>query len=76
MLTVTCDLDCSYVAQLYRLPGKLLVSRLGTAIGGQPTRLPLRAPRAKGLYRLRMSAIASLNAGPPALLRVPVRRAG
>ena len=25
VLTLTCDLDCSYVAQLYRLPGKLLV---------------------------------------------------
>jgi hypothetical protein len=73
-LTVTCDLDCRYVAQLYRLPGKLLVSRSGTAIGGQPTRIPLRAPRAKGSYRLRLSAIASLNAGPPALLRVPVTR--
>ena len=76
VLTVTCDLDCSYVAQLYRLPGKLLVSKLGTAIGGQPTTLPLRVPKAKGSYRLRMSATASLNAGPAALLRVPVRRAG
>jgi hypothetical protein len=73
-LTVTCDLDCRYVAQLYRLPGKLLASRSGTAIGGLPTRLPLRAPKGKGSYRLRLSAIASLNAGPPALLRVPVRR--
>ena len=73
-LTITCDLDCSYVAQLYRLPGRLLVSKYGTAIGGQPTRLPLRAPKTKGSYRLRLSAIASLNAGPPALLRVPVRR--
>jgi len=73
-LTIMCDLDCSYVAQLYRLPGRLLVSKYGTAIGGQPTRLPLRAPKAKGSYRLRLSAIASLNAGPPALLRVPVRR--
>jgi hypothetical protein len=74
VLTVTCDLDCTYVAQLYRLPGKLLVSRSGTAIGGLPTRLRVRAPKAKGSYRLRLSAIASLNAGPPALLRVPVRR--
>ena len=73
-LTITCDLDCSYVAQLYRLPGRLLMSKYGTAIGGQPTRLPLRAPKTKGSYRLRLSAIASLNAGPPALLRVPVRR--
>jgi hypothetical protein len=74
VLTITCDLDCSYVAQLYRLPGHLLVSKYGTAIGGTPTRLPLRAPKTKGSYRLRLSAIASLNAGPPALLRVPVRR--
>ncbi len=74
VLTVTCDLDCKYIAQLYRLPGKLLVSRSGTAIGGLPTRLSVRAPKAKGSYRLRLSAIASLNAGPPALLRVPVRR--
>jgi len=74
VLTLRCSLDCTYVAQLYRLPGKLLVSRSGTAIGGQATRLPVRAPKAKGSYRLRLSAIASLNAGPPALLRVPVRR--
>jgi hypothetical protein len=73
-LTLTCDLDCSYVAQLYRLPGKLLLSRSGTAIGGKPTKLPLRAPKARGSYRLRLAATASLNAGPAALLRVRVRR--
>ena len=74
VLTLTCDLDCVYVAQLYRLPGRLLASKFGTAIGGQPTRLGLRAPKAKGSYRLRLSATASVNAGRPALLRVPVRR--
>ena len=50
------------------------MSKFGTAIGGQPTRLALRAPKAKGSYRLRLSATASVNAGRPALLRVPVRR--
>jgi hypothetical protein len=73
-LTLTCDLDCSYVAQLYRLPGKLLLSRYGTAVGGKPTKLRLSAPKAKGTYRLRLAAIAAVNAGRPALLRVPVRR--
>ena len=35
VLTLTCDLDCSYVAQLYRLPGKLLVAKHGRAVGGR-----------------------------------------
>ena len=29
ILTLACDLDCAYTAQLYRLPGKLLVTRTG-----------------------------------------------
>jgi hypothetical protein len=72
VLTLTCDLDCSYVAQLYRLPGKLLVSKRGRAVGAQSTTLPLRVPTAPGSYRLRLSAVAPVNPGPAALLRVPV----
>jgi hypothetical protein len=74
VLTLTCDLDCTYVAQLYRLPGHLLVSRRGRAIGGKPTTLALRAPRTKGLYRLRLSAIAAVNPGKAATLLFNVRR--
>ena len=73
VLTLTCDLDCAYVAQLYQLPGHLLVSKRGRAIGGKPTTLPLRAPKTKGSYRLRLSAIATVNPGLAATLRLNVR---
>jgi hypothetical protein len=73
VLTLTCDLDCTYVAQLYRLPGKLLVAKRGRAVGGAPTTLPLRVPKAAASYRVRLSAIAPVNPGKAALLRVNVR---
>ncbi len=73
VLTLTCDLDCSYVAQLYRLPGRLLVAKRGLAVGGKPTTLPLRVPIKKASYRLRLSAVAPVNPGPAATLRFPVR---
>ena len=73
VLTLNCDLDCAYVAELYRLPGKLLVTKRGRATGGVPTTLPLRVPKAAASYRLRLSAIAPVNPGRAALLRVSVR---
>jgi hypothetical protein len=66
VLTLTCDLDCSYVAELYRLPGKLLATKRGRAVGARPTTLPLRVPAAPGSYRLRLSAVAPVNPGPAA----------
>jgi hypothetical protein len=72
-LTLVCDLDCSYVAQLYRLPGKLLLSKRGRAVGGTPTKLPLRVPKSKASYRLRLSAVAAVNPGPAVTLRFNVR---
>ena len=72
VLTLTCDLDCSYVAQLYRLPGRLLVTKRGRAVGGRPTTLPLRVPKARGSYRLRLSAVAAVNPGPAVTLRLNV----
>jgi hypothetical protein len=71
---LSCDLDCAYVAQLYRLPGKLLSTRRGLATGGRPAKVALRVPPARGSYRVRLSATAAVNPGPAALLRVPVRR--
>lgn len=73
VITLTCDLDCTYVAQLYRLPGHLLVSKRGRAIGGKPTPLPLRVPKTKGSYRLRLSAIAAVNPGKARTLLLNVR---
>jgi hypothetical protein len=73
VLTLTCDLDCAYVAQLYRLPGRLLVTKHGRAVGGKPNTLPLRVPKTKGSYRLRLSAVAAVNPGPAATLRLNVR---
>ena len=69
VLTLTCDIDCSFVAQLYRGPGKLLVSKHGRAIGGRPTTLPLRVPAATATYRLRLSLIAPVNPGKAGLVR-------
>jgi hypothetical protein len=73
VLTLTCDLDCSFVAQLYRGQGKLLISKRGRAVGGRPTTLPLRVPTKVATYRLRLSYVAPVNPGPPALLRLPIR---
>jgi hypothetical protein len=36
--------------------------------------LPLRAPKVKGLYRLRLSAIAAVNPGKASTLLLNVRR--
>jgi hypothetical protein len=74
VLTLRCDVDCTYVAQLYRLPGKLLVSKRGHAIGERPTTLPVRVPVTPGSYRLRLSATAAANAGKPLLLRRSLHR--
>src|SRR2546423_2934489 len=65
-LTLTCDIDCTFVAQLYRVPGRLLVSRHGRAVGGRATTLPLRVPLAHGSYRLRLPALPPRNPGPAA----------
>ena len=72
-LTLTCDLDCTYVAQLYRLPGKLLVTRRGRAVGGHATVLPLRVPSTKASYRLRLSVVAVDNPGRATLKLVSLR---
>jgi hypothetical protein len=72
-ITVTCDLDCRYVAQLYRLPGHLLSTRRGTAIGGRATKLAFKVPKVKGTYRVRLSAVAPVNPGPSATVLRNVR---
>lgn len=72
--TLTCDLDCSYVARLYRVPSTLVASIRGAAVGGVPTSLPLKMPKARGSYRLRLSAVAAVNRGPAALRLATLRR--
>lgn len=73
VLTLRCNLDCTFVAQLYRLPGKLLAVMHGEAVAGTPKRLTLRVPKAKGSYRLRLSAFAPVNRGKAFLLRQPLK---
>jgi hypothetical protein len=73
-VTVTCDLDCSYVAQLYRLPGKLLLTRRGVAVGGRASTLAFRVPVTTGRYRVRLSAVAAVNPGRPSLRLLTLRR--
>jgi hypothetical protein len=72
-ITVTCDLDCAYVAQLYRLPGKLLATRMGTAMGGRATKLSFKVPKAKATYRVRLTATAPVNPGAATLVLRNVR---
>ena len=63
-LTLTCALDCDYVAQLYR-GTKLLAGVRGRAIGGEPKRISLRVPTAKARYRLKVSGVNPANPAPP-----------
>jgi hypothetical protein len=66
-LVVSCDIDCSYVARFYRLPGKLLATRRGRIVGNTSVTLSVPVPTAAGRYRLRVSARAPVNPGTPAL---------
>jgi Cellulase (glycosyl hydrolase family 5) len=71
-LVLTCDIDCSYIAQLYLLPRKILITRRGRIVGGKPTTLPIQAPTVFGRYRLRLTFWASINAGLPKVIQLPV----
>jgi Cellulase (glycosyl hydrolase family 5) len=73
VLTLRCNVDCNFVAQLYRVPGKLLASVHGQAVAGTPKRLMLPVPKTKGSYRLRLSAVAPVNRGKAFLLRQPLK---
>src|SRR5436190_5241722 len=73
-ITLSCSLDCAYVAQLYQVPGVLVTTTKGTALGGVPARLKLQLPKAVGAaYRLRLSLVAPVNPGPAVVLRLPVK---
>jgi hypothetical protein len=63
-LTLTCGLDCDYVAQLYR-GTKLVKGVHGRAIGGEPKRISIRVPTAKASYRLKLSGVNPVNPAPP-----------
>jgi hypothetical protein len=64
-LTLTCALDCTYTAQLYR-GTKLLAGARGRAIGAEPKLLSLRVPTLKAAYRLRVSGVNPVNPAPAA----------
>jgi hypothetical protein len=72
-LVLSCDIDCTFTAQLYRLPGKLLVTKRGRAIGGTPKTLPVSAPKGTGRYRLRLTLKAPVNPGKPAVVLLAVQ---
>src|SRR5262249_10839948 len=73
-LTLTCDLDCTYVAQLYRTPNILIATKRGRAVGAQATTLALRVPASLGIYRLQLKATAAVNPGKAAVRRLTLRR--
>jgi hypothetical protein len=64
VLTLTCALDCDYVAQLYA-GTKLLRGVHGRATGGVPKRIAIRVPTAKARYRLQVSGVNPVNPAPP-----------
>ena len=68
---LTCDVDCSYVARLQRLPKRSTTFVIrGTALGRIPKQLRFgRAARA--LYRITVVATAPLNPGPPTVATSP-----
>jgi hypothetical protein len=66
-LALSCDIDCSYVAQLYRLPAKLLLTRRGRVVGGTAATLAVRVPATAGRFRLRVTTRAPVNPGRPAV---------
>jgi hypothetical protein len=73
LLTVTCALDCTYDAQLYR--GTRAIGRAhGRAIGAKPQLLSVRVPKTKGPYRLRISGVNPVNPAPAVPRWVTLRR--
>jgi hypothetical protein len=64
VLTLSCGLDCDYVAQLYR-GTKLVRGVRGRAVGGEPKTLSIRVPTTKGSYRLQVSGVNPVNPAPP-----------
>jgi hypothetical protein len=71
---VGCDIDCTYVAQLWRLPGHLLATRRGRLVGGVRRALPLTVPAAPGRYRVTVSLRAPVNPGKTTVIRLNVAR--
>jgi hypothetical protein len=72
-VTLTCDLDCTFTAQLYR--GKKLVRGLrGRAIGETPKRLALKVPETGSGYRLKLTAVNPVNPAPAVVRFVRLRR--
>jgi hypothetical protein len=60
-----CDLDCSYVARLVRLPGKTVGVARGVAVGEVPRTVRFsRAGLRPGRYRVRVELRAKVNPGP------------
>ena len=60
-----CDLDCRYVGHLVRLPGTIVRTATGTAIGALPKTVRFSSARLRpGRYQVRFLARATLNPAP------------
>jgi hypothetical protein len=65
---LSCNLDCSYVASLVRLPGRVVRRATGVAIGGEPKRIRFSAQGLRpGRYQIRVQLRATVNPGPKAI---------
>jgi hypothetical protein len=63
-LTLTCALDCTFTAQLYR-GTKLIKGVRGRATGAVPKQLAITVPTATASYRLRLTAVNPVNPALP-----------
>jgi hypothetical protein len=66
--TLRCDVDCTYVARLVRLPATVVRTARGRAIGGQTKSIAFSAQGVRaGRYRVTFSVVAAVNGTAPVL---------
>ncbi|MBV8256480.1 MAG: hypothetical protein JO073_01550, partial [Actinobacteria bacterium] len=72
-LSLSSDLDARYVAQLFELPGHLVTTLRGQLTGGaKATSLAVPKHGPTGKYRIRLTVQAAMNAGPSAVVILPL----
>jgi len=72
-LTLSCALDCTYTAQLYR-GTKLVWGVRSHAVGAVPKLLGPRVPSTPGRYRIHLAAVNPVNPAPIVARWVNLRR--
>ncbi len=71
---LSCDVDCTYVARLQKLPRRSTTFVIrGRATGGAAKQLRF-GKAARGLYRITVSAVAAVSPGAPSVVTSPAFR--